>query len=87
MSNKKKPYLPVVIEHDYVHSTPIGRVESADDGRIVISFNKQSWIREADLMAINRISPIYNVIEKDESGRITKAELLGFSADTEDYNA
>lgn len=71
-------YMPITVAHDYSQPA-IGRMETTDDGRIILTFNKNSTITAEQLGRLYEVAPVYNVLETDKKGRVTKAELIGIS--------
>jgi len=71
-------YMPITVAHDYSQPA-IGRMETTDDGKIMLHFNKQSTVTAEQLANIYQVAPVYNVLETDKKGRVIKAELIGIS--------
>lgn len=71
-------YMPITVAHDYSQPA-IGRMETTDDGRIILTFNKNSTITAEQLGRLYEVAPVYNVLETDKKGRVIKAELIGIS--------
>lgn len=83
MNTSKEPirinaYMPITVAHDYSQPA-IGRMETTDDGRIVLHFNKKSTVTAEQLANIYQVAPVYNVIKTDKKGRVVEAELIGIS--------
>lgn len=70
--------MPITVAHDYSQPA-IGRMETTDDGKIMLHFNKQSTVTAEQLANIYQVAPVYNVLETDKKGRVIKAELIGIS--------
>lgn len=71
-------YMPITVAHDYSQPA-IGNMETTDDGRIILNFNKKSTVTAEQLANIYHVAPVYNVLETDKKGRVLKAELIGIS--------
>lgn len=71
-------YMPITVAHDYSQPA-IGRMETTDDGKIILTFNKSSKITAEQLGNLYDVAPVYNVLETDKTGRVTKAELIAIS--------
>ena len=71
-------YMPITVAHDYSQPA-IGRMETTDDGKIILSFNKNSTVTAEQLGKLYEVAPVYNVLETDKKGRVIKAELIGIS--------
>lgn len=71
-------YMPITVAHDYSQPA-IGNMETTDDGRIILKFNKASKVTAEHLANIYQVAPVYNILKTDKKGRVIEAELIGIS--------